>query len=140
MIAVYEHLACHNSRFDDPIRACLARSARQKSGQEAANRPAGAVGAEEEDMSQLNQFLLSHGGLVLFLAVFAEQSGLPFPAAPCLLASRCFQLGFLRRRVCHIEILIPPAFGTGGWIPGRYRFGATPDRRSGIPRLRNSQT
>jgi len=93
-------------------------------------------------MSQVNQFPLSHGGLVLFLAVFAEQSGLPFPAAPWLLASECFQLGFLRRRACRIGILIPPPFGTGGWIPGkagRYRFDATPGRRWGTPQLRNSQ-
>ncbi|MGD0814839.1 MAG: hypothetical protein ABSA83_14630 [Verrucomicrobiota bacterium] len=94
-------------------------------------------------MNQLNQFLLSHGGLVLFLAVFAEQSGLPFPAAQWFLASGFFQLDFSCRRVCRIEILIPPPFGAGGWIPGkagRYRFGATPGPRWSIPRLRNSQT
>jgi membrane protein DedA with SNARE-associated domain len=45
-------------------------------------------------MSPLNQFLLSHGGLVLFLAVFAEQSGLPFPAAPWLLLVDAFSLVF----------------------------------------------
>ena len=43
--------------------------------------------AEEEDMSHVSEFLLSHGGLILFLIVFAEQSGLPFPGAPWLLAA-----------------------------------------------------
>jgi membrane protein DedA with SNARE-associated domain len=38
-------------------------------------------------MSHISQFLLSHGGLVLFLMVFAEQSGLPLPAAPFLLTA-----------------------------------------------------
>jgi len=93
-------------------------------------------------MSPLNQLLLSHGGLVLFLAVFAEQSGLPFPAAPRLLASGCFQLGLSHRRVSRIGILLPPPFGTGSWIPGKagsYRFGATPSRRWGTPPKRSSK-
>jgi len=38
-------------------------------------------------MSQLTQFLLSHGGFILFLIVLVEQSGVPFPAAPWLLAA-----------------------------------------------------
>lgn len=37
-------------------------------------------------MTQITQFLASHGGLILFVAVFTEQSGLPIPAAPWLLA------------------------------------------------------
>jgi membrane protein DedA with SNARE-associated domain len=41
----------------------------------------------EETMSQISEFLLSHGGLVLFLIIFAEQSGLPLPGAPWLLAA-----------------------------------------------------
>ena len=38
-------------------------------------------------MSQITQFLGWHGGLVLFLVVLAEQSGVPVPAAPLLLAA-----------------------------------------------------
>ena len=38
-------------------------------------------------MNQITQFLISHGGLFLFLIVLADQSGLPFPAVPWLLAA-----------------------------------------------------
>lgn len=38
-------------------------------------------------MNQINQFLIWHGGWFLFLAVFAEQNGVPIPAAPLLLAA-----------------------------------------------------
>lgn len=38
-------------------------------------------------MTQITQFLTSHGGLILFVAAFFEQSGLPIPAAPWLLAA-----------------------------------------------------
>jgi membrane protein DedA with SNARE-associated domain len=38
-------------------------------------------------MNQINQFLIWHGGLLLFLAAFAEQSGVPIPAVPLLLAA-----------------------------------------------------
>jgi membrane protein DedA with SNARE-associated domain len=38
-------------------------------------------------MSELTQFLISHGGLILFLVGFAEQNGLPLPGAPWLLAA-----------------------------------------------------
>src|SRR5262245_2895667 len=38
-------------------------------------------------MSQLSQFLTSYGGSVLFLAILAEQLGLPIPAAPVLVAA-----------------------------------------------------
>src|SRR5260370_28675275 len=38
-------------------------------------------------MSQITQFLIDHGGPVLFLAVLVEQIGLPLPAAPWLLAA-----------------------------------------------------
>jgi len=37
-------------------------------------------------MNESLQFLLKHGYTVLFLAVFAEQVGLPIPAVPLLLA------------------------------------------------------
>jgi membrane protein DedA with SNARE-associated domain len=37
-------------------------------------------------MSQINQLLISYGGLFLFAMAFVEQSGLPLPAAPWLLA------------------------------------------------------
>jgi len=38
-------------------------------------------------MSQITQLLISHAGLFLFLTAFADQSGLPFPAVPWLLAA-----------------------------------------------------
>ena len=38
-------------------------------------------------MSQISQFLLSCGELILFLIVLLEQSGVPLPAAPFLLAA-----------------------------------------------------
>ena len=38
-------------------------------------------------MNEITQFLISYGGLVLFVIGFAEQSGLPFPGAPWLLAA-----------------------------------------------------
>jgi membrane-associated protein len=52
----------------------------------------------EENMNEIIQFLVSHGTLILFLAGFAEQSGLPFPgslfviAAGALAASGKFEL------------------------------------------------
>ena len=44
-------------------------------------------------MSQMTQFLISHGGLCLFLMVLADQSGFPFPAAPWLLAAGALAAG-----------------------------------------------
>src|SRR5690349_10545471 len=41
----------------------------------------------EEPMSQMTRFLISHGGLFLFLIVLADQGGLPVPAVPWLLAA-----------------------------------------------------
>lgn len=38
-------------------------------------------------MNDVAQFLLSHGGPLLFALVFVEQAGLPIPAAPWLLAA-----------------------------------------------------
>lgn len=38
-------------------------------------------------MSHITQFLISHGGLFLFVVGFGEQSGLPLPGAPWLLAA-----------------------------------------------------
>ncbi len=38
-------------------------------------------------MDDVTQFLVRHGGLILFAAVFAEQIGLPLPAIPFLLAA-----------------------------------------------------
>ncbi len=38
-------------------------------------------------MNQITQFLISHGGLFLFVVGFAEQNGLPLPGAPWLLAA-----------------------------------------------------
>ena len=39
-------------------------------------------------MNQTTEFLISHGGLFLFLLVLVEQSGLPLPAAPFQPASK----------------------------------------------------
>ena len=44
-------------------------------------------------MSQMTQFLISHGGPFLFLIVLADQSGLPFPAVPWLLAAGALAVG-----------------------------------------------
>src|SRR5512139_3345638 len=38
-------------------------------------------------MNQITQFLISYGGLFLFLVGFGEQNGLPLPGAPWLLAA-----------------------------------------------------
>jgi len=38
-------------------------------------------------MTEITQFLMGHGGPVLFAVVFAEQAGLPLPSAPWLLAA-----------------------------------------------------
>jgi len=38
-------------------------------------------------MDDITQFLMGHGGLVLFAIVFAEQAGLPLPSGPWLLAA-----------------------------------------------------
>src|SRR5216684_1789198 len=38
-------------------------------------------------MTDITQFLMGHGGPVLFAIVFAEQAGLPLPSAPWLLAA-----------------------------------------------------
>jgi membrane protein DedA with SNARE-associated domain len=38
-------------------------------------------------MNDIAQFLMAHGGPVLFAIVFAEQAGLPLPSAPWLLAA-----------------------------------------------------
>src|SRR5436305_7543520 len=38
-------------------------------------------------MSEITQFLVNHGGVVLFVFVFLEQAGVPLPAAPWLLAA-----------------------------------------------------
>jgi membrane protein DedA with SNARE-associated domain/rhodanese-related sulfurtransferase len=44
-------------------------------------------------MNQITQFLLSHGGPVLFAVVFIEQIGLPLPAVPWLLAAGALAAG-----------------------------------------------
>jgi len=38
-------------------------------------------------MNAITQFLISHGGLILFAIAFAEQFGLPLPGAPWLMAA-----------------------------------------------------
>ena len=44
-------------------------------------------------MSQISQFLISHGGIFLFLLVLVDQSGLPIPAVPWLLAAGALAAG-----------------------------------------------
>jgi len=44
-------------------------------------------------MTHISEFLVLHGALVLFLIAFAEQSGLPFPGAPWLLAAGAIAAG-----------------------------------------------
>jgi membrane protein DedA with SNARE-associated domain len=44
-------------------------------------------------MNQITRFLLSHGGIVLFVTVFLEQIGLPLPAAPWLLVAGALAAG-----------------------------------------------
>lgn len=44
-------------------------------------------------MTQITDFLTSHGGLILFVAAYFEQSGLPIPAAPWLLAAGALAAG-----------------------------------------------
>jgi membrane protein DedA with SNARE-associated domain len=46
-----------------------------------------------ENMTQISQFLISHGGLFLFVMALAEESGLPLPAAPWLLAAGALAAG-----------------------------------------------
>ena len=38
-------------------------------------------------MNQITQFLIAHGGLILFAIAFTEQFGLPLPGAPWLMAA-----------------------------------------------------
>src|SRR6266516_3539204 len=44
-------------------------------------------------MNEITQFLMGHGGPVLFAIVFAEQAGLPLPSAPWLLAAGTLSAG-----------------------------------------------
>jgi membrane protein DedA with SNARE-associated domain len=44
-------------------------------------------------MSDASQFLITHGGAVLFAFVFIEEAGLPLPAAPWLLAAGALWAG-----------------------------------------------
>lgn len=44
-------------------------------------------------MSHISEFLILHGGMILFLIAFAEQSGLPLPGAPWLIAAGALAAG-----------------------------------------------
>ena len=44
-------------------------------------------------MNTITEFLISHGAPILFAAVFADQAGLPLPAAPWLLAAGALAAG-----------------------------------------------
>jgi membrane protein DedA with SNARE-associated domain len=65
----------------------LARTTSEEPGEGIAARDSGKTATGEEIMSQTTQFLISHGGLILFAVGFAEQSGLPIPGAPVLMAA-----------------------------------------------------
>lgn len=67
------------------MRPRLAASPGEEGGTD--ERNSGTTGTSDERMSEITQFLVSYGGLILFLAGFAEQNGLPLPAAPWLLAA-----------------------------------------------------
>jgi len=44
-------------------------------------------------MNHITQFLIAYGGLILFVIAFAEQSGLPLPGAPWLVAAGALAAG-----------------------------------------------
>jgi len=69
------------------MRLRLARSASEEPGKGIAVRESDQTAAMEENMNQITQFLISHGGPILFVIGFAEQNGLPLPGAPWLLAA-----------------------------------------------------
>jgi membrane protein DedA with SNARE-associated domain len=69
------------------MRLRLARSASEEPAKGIAGRESHQTAAREENMNQITQFLISHGGLFLFVIGFAEQNGLPLPGAPWLLAA-----------------------------------------------------
>jgi membrane protein DedA with SNARE-associated domain len=66
---------------DATIELAVANLFRWRSG------PASATEIKVRRVSQTSQFLMSYGGLILFLIVLAEQSGVPLPAAPFLLTA-----------------------------------------------------
>jgi membrane protein DedA with SNARE-associated domain len=65
----------------------LAQSAGSETGQESASGDSNVTASGVEAMNQVAQFLIAHGGLILFVIGFAEQNGLPLPGAPWLLAA-----------------------------------------------------
>ena len=69
------------------MRSCLARSASEEAGAEVAGRESGKTATGEKNMNQITQFLISYGGMFLFVAGFMEQSGLPFPGGLCILTA-----------------------------------------------------
>jgi len=69
------------------MRPRLAQSACEDSGEAVVFGESGQAATMEGNMSQIIQFLISHGALILFAVGFAEQSGLPFPGAPWLIAA-----------------------------------------------------
>jgi membrane protein DedA with SNARE-associated domain len=71
----------------------LALSASEEPGEEIVGRESGKRAIREENMNQITQFVISHGGLFLFVAGFAEQSGLPFPGGLCLVAAGALAAG-----------------------------------------------
>ena len=69
------------------MRPRLARSASEGSEKGIVGLEPDKTATGEECMNQITQFLISHGGLFLFVIGFVEQNGLPLPGAPWLLAA-----------------------------------------------------
>jgi membrane protein DedA with SNARE-associated domain len=75
------------------MRLRLARSASEEPGKGNAGRDSDQGATGEKPMNQFTQFLISYGGLILFVIGFAEQNGLPLPGAPWLLAAGALAAG-----------------------------------------------
>ena len=65
----------------------MARPIGEKPGEGVAARDSGKTATGEENVNQITHCIISYGSPLLFAAGFAEQSGLPFPGAPFLLAA-----------------------------------------------------
>ena len=74
-------------------------------------------------MDEVTQFLVQHGALVLFVAVFAEQVGLPIPAVPVLLAAGALAgTGRMDLGAAVVLTVVACALGDLVWyILGRYK-------------------
>ena len=87
-------------------------------------------------MNQITQLILSYGGLFLFVAGFAEQSGLPFPGALWLLAAGALALSLMapatasaehkhRRHHWNFGVSVGPTYSPGYTYSPYYGTGIT---------------